>query len=322
MNPDTINAYSFFLPYQSASFSQKFLRRVYEHQQIDEPNAKSYQNGYAFTYYLIHGQRFFEQTLMAPYEIKPLLLFYGTVQFCKACLLTVDQDYPKNATVLAHGVSTRKLKKQNFEFLHDTVLIQKKGLFSHMASMLFNRPLLEGRKYQMDELLHFFPELNSLHIKIREKPLCHSVTQLPEGTYQANPQLLTDLAMTKDRFFQYFGSFIDPIYRDKKERSEASIIPFKLKKGVSIQDVFLQDNKGICYLSSFRMEYPLLPELLVYYLILYNLSMITRYETEWWNDLFLQRSSNDLSFIQAIIDSAQTKIPFLVNQFLESKDPI
>ena len=30
---------------------------------------------------------------------------------------------------------------------------------------------------------------------------------------------------------------------------------------------------------------PILPELLIHYLLLYNLSMISRYETDWWYDL-------------------------------------
>ena len=45
-----------------------------------------------------------------------------------------------------------------------------------------------------------------------------------------------------------------------------------------------------------------LPALLVHYLLLYNLSMITRYETEWWGELISQRSSADLPLIEAYID--------------------
>ena len=36
-----------------------------------------------------------------------------------------------------------------------------------------------------------------------------------------------------------------------------------------------------------RNPKPILPELLIHYLLLYNLSMISRYETDWWYDLQL-----------------------------------
>ena len=36
----------------------------------------------------------------------------------------------------------------------------------------------------------------------------------------------------------------------------------------------------------------MLPELISHYLVLYNLSMIARYETEWWSEL-LKTTPND-----------------------------
>ena len=301
-----------FLPYQSAPFSQNYLRGIYEGRHIQEAVTKSYQNGYSFVYYLIHGKRFFDQANMAPYEIKPLLLFYGTVQLCKACLLTVDQDYPENSTVLAHGVSTRKIKRQNFQFLHDSILVQKKGLFPHMASTLFGLAPLEGKKLRMEDLFHYLPDLNSLYKKIKGRPLCRPVEKGEKGTLQVERKLLIDLQMSEEQFFRFFkGTFTH-------EGGLSSKPFFRLK---TVQDLerapFLTDLKGNLYLPTSKEYFPLLPELLVHYLILYNLSMISRYETEWWNDLFLQRSSQDISFIQAFIDLTEQKIPYLISQFLE-----
>ena len=56
---------------------------------------------------------------------KPMLLFYGMGQLFKACLLTIDPNYPESTSVLAHGVTTRKRKKQGYQFLEDEVKIQK-----------------------------------------------------------------------------------------------------------------------------------------------------------------------------------------------------
>jgi hypothetical protein len=307
------NYWESFLPYQSAPFSQNYLRGIYEAREIQEAVSKSYQNGYSFIYYLIHGKRFFDQASLAPYEIKPLLLFYGTVQFCKACLLTVDQDYPENSTVLAHGVSTRKIKKQNFQFLHDSILIQKKGLFPHMATTLFGLGSLEGKKLRMEDLFHYLPDLNDLYKKIKGRPLCRPVEKGEKETFQVESKLLIDLQMSEDRFFRFFKGVFEP----EGDSASKPFFVLKVVQDLNKETPFLTDLKGNLYLPISKEDYPILPELLVHYLILYNLSMISRYETEWWNDLFLQRSSQDISFIQAFIDLTERKIPYLISQYLD-----
>lgn len=87
---------------------------------------KSFENCYPFIYYLEHGKNYYELYKVAPFSIQPMLLFYGISQLFKACLLTIDPNYPESTTVLAHGVTTRKRKKQGYQFLEDEVKVQKK----------------------------------------------------------------------------------------------------------------------------------------------------------------------------------------------------
>lgn len=86
---------------------------------------KSFENCYPFIYYLEHGKNYYELYKTAPFSIQPMLLFYGISQLFKACLLTIDPNYPESTTVLAHGVTTRKQKKQGYQFLEDEVKVQK-----------------------------------------------------------------------------------------------------------------------------------------------------------------------------------------------------
>ncbi len=58
------------------------------------------------------------------------------------------------------------------------------------------------------------------------------------------------------------------------------------------------------------------PELLIHYLLLYNLSMISRYETEWWSELVKTMPNRDYPFIQSFLDITLEKGPFLIHQFL------
>ena len=56
-----------------------------------------------------------------------------------------------------------------------------------------------------------------------------------------------------------------------------------------------------------RNPKPILPELLIHYLLLYNLSMISRYETDWWYDLLGSYSSEDYPFIYQFLSISAQK---------------
>ncbi|GAB3797736.1 hypothetical protein GCM10028868_19320 [Virgibacillus kimchii] len=59
-------------------------------------------------------------------------------------------------------------------------------------------------------------------------------------------------------------------------------------------------------------------EIMVHYLLLYNLSMLSRYETEWWGDLFTVKTEADYPFILGFLQCTQKKMPELLeNELLE-----
>ena len=62
-----------------------------------------------------------------------------------------------------------------------------------------------------------------------------------------------------------------------------------------------------------------LPELISHYLILYNLSMIARYETEWWSELFKTTPNDDYPTIIQFLTATQYKTPFLVYNWLMNR---
>ena len=64
-----------------------------------------------------------------------------------------------------------------------------------------------------------------------------------------------------------------------------------------------------------RNPKPILPELLIHYLLLYNLSMISRYETDWWYDLLGSYSSEDYPFIYQFLSISAQKIPYYISNF-------
>lgn len=75
-------------------------------------------------------------------------------------------------------------------------------------------------------------------------------------------------------------------------------------------------EKNQYYIPSQREQFLRLPEMTIHYLILYNVGMIARYETEWWYELLTQHISDDYVLIQQFLLVTEKKFPKYASQFL------
>ena len=300
--------------FQSADIAQPFLHKCYKKQGIDNVEL-SYANVYRFIYFLEHGIAYYEQAKKTPLSIKPVLLFYGMVQLLKACLLTVDPHYPENTTVLAHGVSTRKRKKQSYTFLSDEVKSQKNGLFSHFSDKMFHVKHIEGTKFSMEELLLFVPELQSIFRTLQQKNTFFEIGNYQSQAWIIPSSILDTYHMTKDRFISFVES--NTTLSFEKGELENQLLfkghvhmntSFPLQVDMLTNNVLFPRDK-----ETFKHS---LNELMVHYLILYNLSMVSRYETEWWGELMHTFHSSDRSYIMEFITVTEKKVPNFLYAFL------
>lgn len=309
-----------FSPYYSSIFTQKYLRKAYNQSEIIKADTYSYENCNKFISYIENGSLYFKQIEVVPIQLKPLLLYYGFTHFLKACLLVVDPLYPETTAVLSHGVSTRKKKKQQYEFLLDEVKIQRHGLFTHIAEKIFHIKQLDSEKIAMIDLLQEIPELGTLFIKLKNKWTSAEVTFDQEQNVVKMPEaILDEYKMTAERFKEHIKSKWDiPILKIQKNKQILNMyfekpyhpfpggMPFRFNIHSGEYSLSLQ-KQGIA---------STLPDLLIFYLLLYNLSMISRYETEWWSELFKEMPFYDLPFIDSLLNVAEIKIPLLVSEWL------
>ena len=296
----------------SAEHCQIYLKNNYKRWNIDNPEQKSYENCYAFLYYLEHGQIYYQQAENAPLILKPILLFYGLVHLIKACILTIDPAYPETTSVLAHGVSTRKRKKQNYQFFQDEVKFQKNGLFPFMSEKMFHMKRLEGDKITMEELLELIPELDDLFMVHESKSTFTPIYSL-NGQLAVPEKILDHYHMTEDRLKEFLttksGSQIE-------FSNEGLLFQFKKNTFTGISPIKFNLENDSFVLPLKKENLFVFPELMVHYLLLYNLSMIARYETEWWSELTKMMPNRDYPFIKTFLEITLHKGPFLIYEYL------
>ncbi|MCM3599051.1 YaaC family protein [Metabacillus idriensis] len=300
--------------YQSTETVQKFLEKCYKKNQQPTPAELSYQNSYPFVYHLKHAENFYLTSASAALPVQPMLLFYGMSQLMKACILTLDPEYPATSSVLAHGVSTRKRKKQQYRFLQDEVKIQRNGLFAHAASHLYKLEHVENDKYSMQELLKRIPELSDLFSRHKDKNV-HIASRYENKQIHIPVEAAASYHMTPERLLEYLNYHFQLSGESYSEHSITCHPPDRFSAFYSLP--FLYNGQTDDYtLPASLNDLNGLPEFMAHYLLLYNLSMISRYETEWWYELMLSHSQDDYVFIVRFLEVTKEKIPQFALAFL------
>ncbi|PLT31962.1 YaaC family protein [Bacillus sp. V5-8f] len=310
---DIWDSYIYFF---SASSTQAFLKRCYEGENLSNSEIKSFENCYPFIYYIEHAKTYYQQAVSAPLSIQPILCFYGFIQLLKACLLTIDPNYPESTSVLAHGVTTRKRKKQQYEFIHDEVKVQKNGLFTYMAEKMFQLQHLDGDKYSMKELMNELPELEKCFQHVHSIYNFRILTPLEKG-YALPVETLNAFYMTSNRFRDFLSTRVQMELTVEESNSILHLEPgreWSLNSDSPVRYDLVEKN----FVLSTNKDSPCyhFPELMIHYLLLYNLSMIARYETEWWTELLKTMPNDDYPFIVQFLNITMVKGPYLVYEWL------
>lgn len=305
----------------SSQKTQHFLSKQYEKLNMEDSNGKSFDNTYGFIYYIEHGKKYYKLAEQAPMELKPVLLFYGMTQLMKACILCADPDYPDSSAVLAHGLSTRKRKKRSYEFLYDEVKVQKTGLFNHFCEKMFHMKHMEGEKFTMIHLLQTLPELVPLFKQMSGDVHLVQMRKEDEKKYCLPPKSNDYLHMSAERFIEYTNSLLSEKFSVDWNNDHSEYL-FESRGMLKPFDCFplsyhLFENTYYFPVNRELFNSAELNEFMVHYVVLYNLSMLSRYDTEWWSELFHTYTSEELPYIKQFLNITAQKIPYLFGVMLQ-----
>jgi len=311
MDKETLQAFYIYL--NSQQTAQEYLFNCYQKLGEEDAEAKSYQNCNAFIYYLQHSKEFYKNGRELETLLQPILFFYGMGHLLKAVLLTKRPYYPESTSVLAHGVSSRKRKKKHYKFIEDEVKVQHKGLFPYFTEHLYQMKSIPFEKISMKHLFSLIPELTSLFYFGGKKHLIE-IGKLGSTSLTFPESILDGYHLTRNSFIKRIASYLPNI---KKVTYKNQIIHLNLDRPFTKQTgpFFIHTNQTIHFPHE-RESFIPISEVMIHYLLLYNLSMVSRYEAEWWGDLLVTKPEIDYPLIAQFLTITAKKVPLLLGEIL------
>ncbi|QKY70844.1 YaaC family protein [Lentibacillus sp. CBA3610] len=305
----------FYTYLQSQQTAQRYLKGCYEQLDDIDASVKSFENCQPFMHYLDHGIRFFENGKRLETLLQPMLFFYGMVHLLKAVLLTVRPNYPESTSILAHGVSSRKRKKKDYTFLDDEVKIQHNGLYPYFSQHLFSIKESPFDKIKMKQLLTLIPEMTSL-FTFHDKDNMAAVGSHETFNLQFPTFILDNYHLTANAFIKRIKPYL-PAVKHVETTNEIIDVNLTHPFRPSNNSPFFTDTiQREIYFPAHRENFIPVSEIMVHYLLLYNLSMLCRYESEWWGDLLAAKPDIDYPFIKTFLSTTADKVPLLLEHFL------
>ncbi|UFJ40461.1 YaaC family protein [Brevibacillus humidisoli] len=319
--------------------ARHFLAERYAAAGLDNPERLAYQQSHRFMYTCIQARTYYLASAEGDLLIQPLLLFYGCVNLLKALLITREPDYPQNSRMLQHGVTTRKRKKSTYQLLQDEVRPQKEGLFPQLAHSL--RLTIVQDRYTLDYLFASLPELVSdysqsgftsawkpiqaifsspgmqlLFPHDSSGPLAYSTDTLAAYLNRVSPPNVHFYPAQEDLKSDKTDSLTQP------DRQATRAIHAQGPEGVRLQQhPLLAAHSADRYLfwNGSTDQLPL-PGWAAHYLLLYVLSMLCRYETEWWGELVLSRTMAEVYQVHRFLAIHRQLFPLYVYERLTGEE--
>lgn len=269
-------------------------------------------------YYITQAREYYFSAREASVLTKPTLLYYGASCLVKALIIS-KRCYQDDST--GHGI---EVHKSNADDLMSFRIKPVKGTFLQLYQVLENKntKLIKSIDFNLEDLLSFIPELNDDFQNIfNNKSLAIKVDRIKdedgeylfyEGDFFSDDSIISD-------FFNNIPNF-DKVYLPPLV-SFKGIICFKRPQ--SDEDIVLRNIMGEEFLvSSLPSDEKLiyLSQITVHFLILYLLSMLSRYYVNLWLSEKTSDETRYFYIIEKFLDITERKFPnMILNEILNKE---
>lgn len=322
-----------YLYFETEPTVRKFLEERYITIHEHDAPALAQRNAHKVIHLSKQAREFFQSGMESNVLVRPLLLYYGMVNLAKILILAYDPYYPSHTKLLAHGVTTRKLKKGDYVFVDDEIKIQKDGLLPHLLMLITGSSLKES--YQIKELVSLIPELHTTYQKLYDEKILiplyipddldihklRTTLYLPLELLHATNCSLTDFVARINTYNESAATFTArEVYNDQ----HIFCLHWHHPDGVHLYDapngfanpLFVRDMMGKHFYWTRPEDRLMLPEFTHHFLIMYLLGMLCRYDGDLWGKMHFSFYSQDLYLIQEFIHISPRKYPNLILNLL------
>ncbi len=275
---------------------------------------------YLMKYYITQAKEYYVSSRDASVLTKPTLLYYGASCLVKALILA-KRCYQDDST--GHGLNVHKFKSED---LLDFKIYPVTGTFLQLYQVLENSDIsyIKSFDFNLDDLFSFIPELKddyemifnkkSLAIKVDRVKDENGVYLFYQGDYFDNEDLINNYFNNLPNFEKYY--FTPNVSKDhmscyKKPYEKGDIVIRNIMGEEFFISSLNQDNRFI-YFS----------QITVHFLILYLLSMLSRYYINPWVSENSLDENRYFYIIEKFLDINMRKFPNLILNEILNKELI
>jgi hypothetical protein len=308
-----------FVYFENEQTSSEFLRGRYEALGLENSGRLVYQATPKFIFSIKQAREYYRAAEFCDILTKPLMLYYGMMALSKALITSRDPEYPSTTSVLRHGLSTRKLKKDNYQFADDEVRVQKDGIFQVVHRALSGPVFEDQHRFRMKDLLAVIPELlhpyQRLYGQARVSPF-ETKEQEAHQTWHIPRSFVASCDKTRDELLSLLQEHAGDAGRffilDQADEDGVFAVGVEGRGNQEHHPLFLYDFSGRPHLRFPHEDGLLIPEVSVHYMIMFVLGMLCRYETERWGEMILTFASHDTFLINEFLNVSMRKFPNLI----------
>ncbi|KUO96173.1 YaaC family protein [Ferroacidibacillus organovorans] len=289
------------------------------------------------------GRTYFVQAERGTIALRPLLLYYGILNYTKAIVL-LHHRTSKTTNSTQHGLSTARKKTTNQEYWRDRIYLKRRGAMLDWL-MTFDsvnlKPLLKAEQdcaFKIDELWGCIPEVDDLQLIMnrsrRTSPYAIE-RKSKDSVFGTQFTLAADLPkrcqMTQEEIEILF------IQNGRSDSCETcpSEVRFAQNESLVRNHELQQIEHPLRCRRTFKTlgigntvfippaihhEIPFLPEPFIWTCLLFHASMIARYEAEEWVSLVGEDSSVETLMMKRLCTLVIREFPhYLIEQIIGSR---
>lgn len=314
-----------FMFFENEQTTSRFLRGQYEKIGLDNPQRLAYLATPKVIYGIKQARQYYKAAEYGDIMTKPLLLYYGMMSLARALIATREPEYPSTTSVLKHGLSTRKLKRDAYQFVLDEVRVQKDGVFVVLHSMLQGSDFGERNRVILKDLLSVIPDLSAGFEQIYGLPAVCEIEYKNESDahfWDLPRKILHARGHTRDEFVQLMNRAANadqPIFHLKQMDAPGRLHLYH-NTPVTDHPMVIFDLSGKPHLRYPHDHDKFIPEISLHFMLMFVLGMLCRYETERWGEMILLFSSQDVYVINEFLNLSMRKFPNLIlNELFDAR---